>query len=425
MASRVDKFDFQGTRIAGVPVFMTGKPVDGRQNYTSSYLSALLKTTTMMMRDRAHAPAVKIGHATGMGDRSQQPRRGHIERLYRGKIDAPSGLGKIDALKADLIVDRALANDYGAGKYPGVSAELYPLYWMENAADTSKCEWYIDAIAFLGEDNPAFPELFKGQTPPKQFFSVAEIQFQEEKPMDSEKMNALLATIHEQADAFGALEGGEPFDTAAAQEALDAMLASCTELQAVLDEYSAETGEEEPEAEAPAEEVGDELHAKHQSWYEKFVTRFGKPRPTAQKRGSTAILGLSATERVLAAKIAGLEALLTAQKQSESDKIFQSLVADGRVTIQERDIFDAIAAARGLDYARNHFAAQPSNRGPVQKRIKDLGDVLKDAGNDEFMAQLDKLGYSAKQKMDTYNAYLEAEKAGMVVDHAKLIRGVN
>ena len=91
----------------------------------------------------------------------------------------------------------------------------------------------------------------------------------------------------------------------------------------------------------------------------------------------------------------------------------------------ERELFDTIAEKMGLDYARNHFAARNEHLGPAQARLRDLGDVYREAGDEGFSAELDKLGLNAEQKAKYVAAYADASRKGILLDHSQLHKGVN
>jgi len=426
MATRAEKFRFQGKAIHKLPVFLAAKPIDGRKTYTRAELTAILNTTNELMQSRALAPAVKIGHRDYNSDRSQQPRRGYVDRFYRGKLAMPGdNAPKVDAIFADVVVDRALAEDYEAGKYPGISAELYPLYWLEKYNETGGPgnEFFIDAIAFLGEDSPAFPELFSGAKAPKQFFSVILPHQMKENDMDMEHIGEQLKELDAKHEALKAeFEAKEP-DKDKVLKAIDAFAEVLLAIRDYIESETDAEAEDGVEDEAPpAEENSKSVvgTVRRLMGMDKIDIRYRRP-----IRQHSPAPGHTKSESELLNRIAVLERERATQRTSERESVFDTLVANGKIVKQERELFDTIAEKMGLDYARNHFAARNEHLGPAQAKLRDLGDVYREAGDEGFSAELDKLGLDSAQKAKYVAAYADASRKGILLDHSQLHKGVN
>ena len=416
-----------GVTLRKVPIFMVGKPIDGRKEYSSKDLDALTKTTRNLMRTRNLSPAVKVGHRSLFSDRSENPRRGNITALYRAPFDLNGK--QIDGILADLVVEEQLAKDHKSGKFPGLSVELYPLYWMEKGYENiDESDDFIDAVAFLGSETPAFPELFGAKLPEGKFFSVVPIDPKQEHPkMTNEEFAAKAEGLLNLLGDFAANVDGESFDKEAAIASLDKATEEIASARNYLDETSddddddagdqdtdddqmdADGGTDDHGSGAPdgnhgARSCGDcdnctqhdcgacghfeatETPAGCHSWMsDKECKTEGKPRTrfqsktrknrikTARKQHSSQDSNMgnppgnefTKTQQRMQRQIDSLKKQVGKQTKSEHDSAFNSLVKDGKATKGDRQVFDALAEGKlGLEAACKHFQNIEGSKAP-------------------------------------------------------------
>jgi hypothetical protein len=414
--TRDEAFLFDGVKLKRLPIFMAGTPVDGRAEFTKGDLNKLVTSTKKLMRDRGHQPTAKLGHAGwGRSGREQQPRRGFLKKVFRGQFEAPNG-NSIEAIFADVIVDKELADDYAAGKYPGISAELYPLEWLakETWEEIENGEWFIDAIAFLGEDNPAFPELFKRRTPGEKCFSVIRIDPRQEKPMTvEEKFKAL-------AEKFAALAAGENFAKEESLASLDTIIAEAESVKAYVEELE-DDSDDDDDTTGDAGATDDNAATKAELAAANAEIVKLKAEVKGNHKQPKDQSALQAKFDALQTEVDTLKAVNTKVVTDERDKIFNVLVADGKCTKQERKVFDVIADTEGLAYARNQYAAKESTKGPQSKLFASITNAPDDPEYRKFMASLERAGLNKDEMQAHSDEYRKLVAEGQIPSTA----GVN
>lgn len=399
-----------GVKFKGLPIFMVGKPIDGRADFTTQDLDKITALTRKRMKRNGHQPGVKLGHVGFTGGREQQPRRGYLKKVYRGQFESHNGT-MIEGILSDAIFDKELAELYQSGRYPGISAELYALNWLEKLDAAGKDdEWFIDAVAMLGEESPAFTELFSKRVPGQKFFSVVESNSKQEKPMTvKEKFKAL-------ADQFAAIVAGEKFAKEESLASLDTIIAEAESVKAYVEELEDDSDTDDDTTDDA--DATDDNAAKKLAAAEAEITKLKAqiknhkaPTPPKNPKDSPAL------DAKLASMQVEIDTLQNAAAQSvtdERDTIFNVLVADGKCVKQERDVFDAIADLKGLDYARNQYAAKAFTKGPQTKVFASLSDADDDPEQAKLIAKLRHTNLSEEQILAHSNEYRRLKAAGEI-----------
>jgi hypothetical protein len=388
---------------------MEGKPVDGRKYFTAKEVRGIAKLTNSMIADRGHSPTVKLGHKDFIDPgREKEVRHGFLENITVGKRKLLNGQ-KRTTIFADAIVDKELSADLKAGKYSSLSAELYPLNWMEKDSyeEIEQGEWYLDAVAYLGEITPGFPELT---------FSAIRIDPRQEKSMDPRiELKAMM-------EKFAADSASENFGKEESLAALEEIKAKADEVAAYIEEQEDDSdGDDDADAGADDSATDDNAATKVKlAAAEAEIVKLkaevkgnhkqpkDQPAPNAQ----------------LAAMQAEIDALKKINSQSLTDardQVFNGLVADGKITKGERDVFDAIADKKGDDYARMHYAAQSATKGPQSKLFASITNAPDDPEYRKFMASLERAGLNKDEMQAHSDEYRKLVAEGQIPSTA----GVN
>lgn len=373
-----------GVKFKGLPIFMVGKPIDGRADFTTQDLDKITTLTRKRMKRNGHQPAVKLGHAGFVGGREQQPRRGYLKKVYRGQFESHDG-AMIEGILADAIFDKELAELYQTGRYPGISAELYALNWLEKLDAAGKDdEWFIDAVAMLGEESPAFTELFSKRVPGQRFFSVIKNDPNQEKSMDPRiELKAMM-------EKFAADSASDKFTKAEATDALDEIETQLAKVREFVDEQDGDDSDTDDDTTDDADATDDNAATKAE--LAAAQAEIVKLKAAAKVKGNHK---LPKDQPVPKAELAAMQAEIDTLKNINGkaftdarDQVFNGLVADGRITKGERDVFDVIADKKGDDYARMHYAAQPATKGPQSKLFASLTGDIDDPEQKKFLATL-------------------------------------
>jgi len=375
--------------------------IDGKVGFSDNDVKEMFFNTRRLMRNNNHLVNVKIGH-----DDDDERQKGQVTKLELVKTQLPSGVTG-NGIRATFKMNEPFIDDVENGLFPNVSIEFDDQAVNDKGDDIGLL---LDAFALLGTSQPAIMHLPTGLAKQysklKQFqatrknetFSKSKLKllrgkksmfFNKREKAEKERITAedydamreISSSIENAADSIKEKAGAD------VSEELDALDIAASKIRELADKgQEIESDDEADESKEQSKDEADDERADDNPKDKEEDDEMDE-RGLLQKE-------INDLRKDLKRERLEKEQIRTAEKKAKADEVFNDLHAKECVLAEDRELFDTIANAHGLDRARDNFLRSTKATPATGDALTNSDDTKGTDKNDTALFEKMKLGYS-------------------------------